>query len=69
MTEIVIFHHSNLFDFDDDPAYTSTTSKIFDEKIVQVSDNDLNWLQKTREQDGWRFYNLQAVLKEMFDRA
>lgn len=68
MNEIVIFYGGGVYDFEDDPEYFGGESKIFQERRVQVTDNDLNWLQRTREEDGWADFFLQGVLKEMFER-
>lgn len=68
MTEIVIFHAGGTYDFEDDPQYFYEGARLFTEKTVQVTKNDLNWLQQERKLHGWLAWNLQAVLREMFER-
>lgn len=70
VTKIVIFRSSSgVYDFEDDPKHFYLGSEIFDEKLVEVTANDLNWLQKHREIYGWDAWDVQGVLEELFDRG
>lgn len=65
--DIVVFRNGGTYDFEDDPRYFGVTS-IFEEKMLRISENDYHWLTAQRDAYGWLDWNLQFVLRELFNR-